>query len=240
MIGRLLVLALLIGVTVPALAEPPSPAALEELRRRAVTKVSGTVDGRVYIERAKPNAPDEPLAGVGLLFVPRSEDLVEQLESLKRHARDSMKGFREAAPAARAALEDYELQIWQAGYPDAAVRVATDATGSFRAVVPAGAWLLVAERRVFVPVHAARAQGAPTASALDPLARYATIAYQHFLPTARLTGFDAVTVWLRELNVSPGETITLDLHDRGVWLSGVAEETDIPRRVRFAPGARKR
>jgi len=239
-IRRLVVLALLIVVTTPAMAEPPSPAALEALRRRGLAKMSGTVDGRMYLERAKPNAPDEPLAGVGVLLVPRSDTLREQLDSLKRQARDSMRGFREAAPAVRAALEEHERELWQAGYPDVAVRVATDAAGAFRAVLPAGAWLLVAERRVFVPVHTSRVPDAPSASALDPLARYSTLAYQHFLPTARLVGFDAVTVWLRELGVAAGETVTLELHDRGVWLSGLAEETEAPRRVRFTPGGRKR
>ena len=120
------------------------------------------------------------------------------------------------------------------------MRASTDAEGAFRAVVPAGAWLLVAERSIMMPVHMARSPGPPAASALDPLARYATSAYQHFLPTARLSGFDAVTVWLRELTVAAGETLALDLHDRGVWFSGVAEDTEAPRRVRFAPGGRKR
>jgi len=202
--------------------------------------MTGTVEGRIYIERAKPNAPDEPLVGVGLLLLPRSDDLFEHLDAMKRQARDSLRGFRDAAPAVRTALEDHELQLWQAGYPDAAIRTATDSAGTFSAVVPAGAWLLVAERRTFIPVYNSKSPGAPSAFALDPLARYATGAYQHFLPTARLTGFDAVTVWLRELTVAAGETIALDLHDRGVWLSGVAEETEIPRRVRFAPTGRKR
>ncbi len=146
-----------------------------------------------------------------------------------------MKGFRDAAPIVRSALEDYEQGLWEAGYPDAAVRTSTDADGAFRAEVPAGAWLLVAQRSVFVSTAPPRASAAPTAQALDPLARYMTSAYQHFLPTARLTGFDAVTVWLREVEVDAGGTIALELHDRGIWLSGVAEETDVPRRGRFAP-----
>ena len=51
-----------------------------------------------------------------------------------------------------------------------------------------------------------------------------------------MTGFDAVSVWLREVDVDARERIVLDLHDRGVWLSGVVEETTLPRRVKIAPG----
>ncbi len=69
-----------------------------------------------------------------------------------------------------------------------------------------------------------------------PLARFSTSQYQHFLPTARVVGFDAVSVWLREVDVAAGETVAFDLHDRGVWLSGVAEESASPRRTRFSGG----
>jgi hypothetical protein len=151
-----------------------------------------------------------------------------------------MRGFRDAAPAVRAALDDAETQLWRAGYPEAAVRTATDAAGAFRLDLPAGAWVLAVERSVFVPVQAARTAAAPTPQALDPLARYSTSSYQHFLPAPRVVGFDAVTVWLREVGVEAGQGVTLELHDRGVWLSGVAEELDTPRRLRFAPGGRKR
>jgi hypothetical protein len=227
--------ALVVLVAGSALAVEPSPSSLEELRQRGVRKIGGTIEGRIYVERTKPDAPDAALPGVGILLVPRSSDLLERLETAKRNARESLKGFREAAPVVRAALEDYERRLWEAGYPDAAVRTSTDAAGAFHAELPAGAWLLVAERRVFVPTTTPRASEAPTAEALDPLARYTTSAYRHFLPTARLVGFDAVTVWLREIEVDAGGTIALELHDRGIWLSGVAEETDVPRRARFAP-----
>ena len=195
---------------------------------------------RVYIERAKPNVPDAPLVGVSVLLLPHSDERLERLELLKRQARETMRGFRAAAPSARALLEGYEVQLWEAGYPEAAVRTSTDGGGAFRVEIPAGAWLLIAERSIFVPVQSARGGGAPTAQALDPLARYATSSYQHFLPSTRLIGYDAVTMWLRELTVESGQTVSLDLHDRGVWLSGIAEESDTPRRVRFAPGGRKR
>jgi len=192
----------------------------------------------VYIEARRPDGPDEPLAGASVLIVPRSPERLGRLDAARQNARESMRGFREAAPTVRAALEDYELELWRAGYPDLAIRTATDAQGAFSASVPAGAWSVVVTHSVFQPVDRTP-PGAPprTANALDPLARYATAPYRHFLPSTRVTGFDAVTVWLREVEVEAGGRVALTLHDRGVWLSGVIEETTVPRRARFWSGS---
>ena len=159
---------------------------------------------------------------------------------MKRQARESVDGFRDAAPATRTAINDYELELWRMGYPDAAIRAVTDGTGAFRAVVPPGAWVMFAQRSVFVALHSNRAEVNPSAGALDPLARYSTSQYQHFQKVAKLAGFDAVSVWLRELDVDAGQTVALDLHDRGVWLSGVVEETDTARRLRIMGRGRRR
>ena len=218
-------------------AEPPT-SALESIRQRLLRGTTATVEGRLYVERTRPNAPDEPLAGVGVLMVPRSGELLERLDALKRGARESADGFRTAAPNVRAAVENYEEQLWRAGYPDAALRTSTDANGVFRIAVPPGSWILVAERSVYVPIHTPSTAAPPTASALDPLARYSTNAYQHFHPTARVIGFDAVSLWIREVEVGDGATVALELHDRGIWLSGMAEDVETPRRVRFTSGGR--
>ena len=231
---------LLLLVASAGVAEERPTVALEELRQRTLGRTVGTVEGRVYLERARPNAADEPLVGVGVLLVPRSADLLEYLETVKRQSRDSVRGFREAAPLMRAAFDEYEADLWRAGYPDIAIHTSTDGAGAFRAEVPAGAWLLVVQRSVFVPLHSARPTTPPTATSLDPLARYSTSAYQHFLPIARLTGFDAVSVWLRDVDVEPAQRVALELHDRGVWFSGVAEESDVARRARITGGSRRR
>ena len=231
---------MLVTIVAYAWAEVPRPSVLEDLRQRILRGDTGTVEGRVYIERRKPDAPDEPLAGLGVLLVPRSVDLLDQLESLKRASRDSVQGFRDAAPGVRDLVEEYETDLWRAGYPDATPRGATDATGAFRLDVPAGAWILVVHRSVFVKMHSTRTEAPPSALALDPLARYSTSQFQHFQPAARMTGFDAVSVWLREVDVEPGRTVALELHDRGVWLSGVIEEHELARRGRLIGINRKR
>jgi hypothetical protein len=227
---------LVLGVVGVSLGEEPPRVFLDTLRQRLVRGETATIEGRVYMERRKPNDPDEPLAGIGVLFVPHQPELRERLETVKRQSRDSVDGFRDAAPAARAAVLEYESRLWRRGYPEAAVRAVTDGHGRFRATVPAGAWIAFAERSVFVTLHSAREQPAPSSTALDPLARYSTNQYQHFQKVARVAGFDAVSVWLRDLEVQPGTTIVLDLHDRALWLSGVIEETETPRRIRSVGG----
>ena len=239
MIGlALAVLLALLAVDVTS-AQEPSRQALEALRQRGLSGAVATVTGRVYMEGRRPSDPDAPLAGLGVLIVPRSPDLMEQLEAVKRGARESVDGFRAAAPTTHAAFIDYETELWQSGFPDAAIRVVTDDRGAFRATVPAGAWIVFVERSVFVSLHAPRDQPPPNANALDPLARYSTAQYQHFHKIARLSGFDAVAIWLRDVDAEAGQSVALELHDRGVWLSGVVEETDTPRRMR-AMGRGKR
>jgi hypothetical protein len=213
-------------------AQEPTASDLEALRQRGLRGATAIVEGHIYMEGRKPKDPSEPVAGVGVLLVPRSADLLEHLEAVKRRSRESAEAFRDAAPAAHAAIEEYETELWQRGYPDAAIRAVTDERGVFSAVVPAGAWTVVVQRRTYVPIRAQKAESQPSASALDPLARYSTSQYQHFLKVAPLTGFDAVSVWLREVDVEAGQHVVLDLHDRGVWLSGVIEETATPQRVR--------
>ena len=231
--------ALLVAVVGSALAQDQSQATMETLRQHILGGATGVVEGRIYMEGRKPNEPDTPLVGVGVLIVPRSAELLQHLDTVKRQSRESIDGYRDAAPATRTAVDDYETELWRNGYPDVAIRAATNATGAFRAVVPAGRWVMFAKRSVFVAIHANRSEEPPSVSALDPLARYSTSQYRHFLKVAKLTGFDAVSVWLRELDVEAGQTVALELHDRGVWLSGVVEETETPRRLRIGGGRRR-
>ena len=235
-----LVAAVLVTLVGVGLAQEPARSGLETLRQQILGGATGIVEGRLYMEGRKPNDPPDPLVGVGVLVVPRSAELLESLEAVKRQSRESIDGFRNAAPATRAAINGYEQRLWRMGYPDAAIRAVTDATGAFRAVVPSGSWVMVAERSVFVTIRSPRPGVSPTANALDPLAVYATSQYQHFHKVAQLTGFDAVSVWLREVDVQAGQTVALDLHDRGVWLTGVIEETDTPRRGRIVGGGHAR
>ncbi len=170
----------------------------------------GVVEGRAWEERRRPREPDPPLAGTAILLVPRSTELLATLEGIRARSRASAAAFTEAAPAILRAKNAFEQALWEAGAADLARATAGDADGRFQiADVPAGAWVLVATRSVphQVPRQKVgrREQGA---FALGP----------------RLTSFQAVTVWVRELNVTRAETVAVELTDRNVWFNGVVEE----------------
>ena len=85
-----------------------------------------------------------------------------------------------------------------------------DADGTFRFDdVPAGAWLVLASYSVSTDVASSR---------INPKERLL------FPNISRLRGFQAVTVWLREVSVAGGNTVALELTDRNHWFRGVIEE----------------
>ena len=110
---------------------------------------TGVVSGRVYEERAKPNAPDRPVPTAVVWLVPRSETLLHRLNEIKEHGRDSMKAYRGAAARIRREREQYERVLWQAGGADLVFQAQADASGRFSFDhVPRGAWLVLGWRSV--------------------------------------------------------------------------------------------
>jgi hypothetical protein len=110
----------------------------------------------------------------------------------------------------RKAREVYERELLEAGAPDLSPLVLVDPDGTFRIDdVPAGAWLVVAWHSVATDVATGR---------VNPKER------QLFQPPYRLRGFQAVTVWLRELSVVGGQSATVELTDRNPWFRGVVED----------------
>lgn len=179
-------------------------------RQAAQAREVGIVGGRVYEESRKPGGPVRPLAGVTVTLVPRSAGLLTSLERFKEDSRGSSKAFTAAAPAMRQAQETYERELLVAGVPDLAPRIAVTPEGAFRfADVPSGAWLLLAWHSAPVDVSAAKARGRER---------------QTYQLSGRTTGFQAVTIWLRELTVARGETVSVELTDRNEWFHGVIEE----------------
>jgi hypothetical protein len=179
-------------------------------RQAAQTGEVGTVAGRAYAESRTRSGPVRPLAGVTVTLLPRSPALLASLERLKEDARSSSKAFAAAAPAMRRAQESYERELVQAGVPDLAPRVAVTPEGAFRLEeVPAGAWVVVAWQSLPVDLAAAKARSRERSL------------YQL---EGRMTGFLAVTIWLREVTVARGETASIELTDRNEWFRGVIEE----------------
>jgi hypothetical protein len=202
---RLALLALvLVAGPAHALDVPVAPY-LQSLSARAV----GVVEGRVYEHRRQPQAPDVPLPGANVVLVPRSEALARTLEELKRQARDSPGEYREAVTRMRRAKETYERELSQAGAADLVRPVSVDAEGTFRAVdVPAGDWVIIGSHTNFVPASTART----TSKERDK-----------YRVAPRVTGYEAVRLWMRAVTVTPGGRESVELTDRNVWFSGVAE-----------------
>jgi hypothetical protein len=181
--------------------------AYDQARRRGEMV---SVEGRVYNERRKPNADDEPVPHATVVLLPRSEALVRRLDDLRAQARDSAAAYREAATKMRQAREAYERQVWEAGSPELVVSTVVDSGGRFvLADIPAGRWLMWVTHSQFMESRS------PNVPLRDR---------QRFKLPPRLVGYYAERAWLRELEMTPGTVATVDLSDRNVWFAGVVED----------------
>jgi hypothetical protein len=199
--------AVLLGAAPSAHAMDADVRSYDEARRRGDI---GTVAGRVYAERAKPTAPDVPMAGAAVVAMPHSESLQRHLDELKAGARKSAAAFRDAAPQMRRARDAYEKELWQSGGAELVRSIVADSDGRFTlADLPAGRWM--------VWVTTARYVSA-TSPKPPPRDR------ERFRLPPRMVGYTTEQWWLREVDVTPGTSTTLELTDRNVWFTGVVEE----------------
>ena len=179
-------------------------------REAALAGRVGVVAGRAYEEPRRPADAEPGLAGTVVTLVPRSPRLLDELDTIRRGARESAGAFRASADALRRARETYERTLWEAGFPDLVVTMAVGPSGEFALEgVPAGDWVLIASRSVFVAKPSPREK----ARILGAYAR-----------GTRMIGYDAVTVWVRELRVVSGRGEPIELTDRNAWFTGVVEE----------------
>lgn len=228
-----LILSALVGCARSQAVRPPDwPAAaalevpVQQYGDAARAGAVGAIVGRAYDERRKPNAPDTPLGGTVVSLLPYSEPLRSRLEALKSDARDSMQGFRDAAPTIRQTRDDYETALWQRGGADLVVTTTADANGTFRLEgVPAGRWLVYATHANYVS-RSGRGQTLYEQSA--------------FTKNPKLRGFYWVTVWLQDVLVEPGASAAVELMDRNLWFTGIAEDWDTqPKPRRGGPNPQK-
>lgn len=184
--------------------------ATEVYRKAGAAGALGAVTGYAREERRSPDAAELPLAGTVVRLLPRSAALRARVEEIKTRARDSQSTYVASAGAIRRALEAYEKELWEAGAADLVRTTVVDGAGAFAlADVPAGEWMLIASRSVFVSKPSPR----PTQRERDA-----------YLPRLRLIGYNAVSVWLRELTIAAGRTQVVELSDRSVWFAGIEEE----------------
>ena len=183
---------------------------IESYRAAAAPGAVGAVAGRIYEERKRPETPDRPLAGAAVIVVPKSADVLKKLEQIKRDARNSADDYRAAGPSIVAVRRAYEKELWDSGAVDLVKSTTVDTEGRFIVPdLPAGDWLVIATHSVKIDKH------------VDPIPPDQAGVYTRH---SQLTGYQRVTVWLREVTVAMGRSENLELTDRGAWFSGVVEE----------------
>jgi hypothetical protein len=183
-----------------------------QYRAAAAAGAVGSVTGRVYEERRKPDGPDQPLAGAAVTLLPRSAQFLEKLEAVKRTSRNSMNDYRAAAPAIQTLKAAYEKELWESGAVDLVVGTVVAPDGRFSVEnLPAGDWLL------FVTTSAAT-----NTKVVEPKSSKKDRGV--YVPGTHLTGYQRLTIWLREITVSGGRAENVELIGRGAWFSGVVEE----------------
>src|SRR5215470_17638736 len=194
------------------IALPVQAAAIDTASYRAAASSGafGAVAGRIYEERKRPEATDRPLAGAAVIVLPKSAEIMKKLEEIKRVARHSADEYRAAGPSILAVRRAYEKELWESGAVDLVKSTTVDAEGRFVVSdLPAGEWLVIATHSVKIDKHAD--SGATKQKGL-------------YTPKTHLTGFQRVTVWLREVTIANGKSEALELTDRSAWFSGVVEE----------------
>ena len=183
-----------------------------QYRAAAAAGAVGSVTGRVYEERRKPDGPDQPLAGAAVTLLPRSAQFLEKLEAVKRTSRNSMNDYRAAVPAIQTLKAAYEKDLWESGAVDLVMGTVVAPDGRFSVEnLPAGDWLLfvttsaATDTKVVEPKSSKKDRGV-------------------YVPGTHLTGYQRLTIWLREITVSGGRAENVELIGRGAWFSGVVEE----------------
>jgi hypothetical protein len=193
-------------------AQPSQAAGIDTASYRAAAASGsiGGVVGRIYEERKLPQAPDRPLQGTAVVVLPKSPEILRKLEDIKSAARNSANEYRSAGPSILALRRAYEKELWDSGAVDLVKVTTADEDGRFLlADLPAGDWVLIATYSVKIDKHAAAGPSKQRGV---------------YSPRTHLTGYQRVTVWLRELTIGSGRSEELDLTDRGAWFSGVVEE----------------
>jgi hypothetical protein len=192
-------------------ARLPLDVPVDAYRTAAAAGAVGTVAGRAVADPRRPGEPPAGLNDVGVTLLPRSEALLVELERIREQARREPDAYRSSAREVARARQDVERGLAQAGDADLVRFTAVEPDGAFvLGQVPAGAWLLIAQRAVFVPI----------AGAAAPSRRER----EGFRPRSRMTGYLAVTIRLRELTVRSGESQSVELTDRNAWMRAIAEE----------------
>jgi hypothetical protein len=195
-----------------AVAAPAFELATAPYLAAAAAREVGTVTGRVFEERRRPDGRDAPFVGAAVTLLPRSPEFVRRLEQIKQTARSSVDTYRATVPAILALRASYEKELWEAGAADLVRATVVGADGRFAVEgIPAGDWVLLATHTLRSESHS---KGPPSSSKKRGA----------HTPGTRLTGYQEVAVWLREIRMVSQAVQSVELTERGVWLSGIVED----------------
>jgi hypothetical protein len=174
----------------------------------------GVVTGEAFAEPSRPTGAPTPYPEVSVMLVPSDPGLESELDRVRRAIRESPRAYFAAAAELRALREAYERELVFAGGGELVRGEVSAAAGRFRfADVPAGTWLLLAWREV---PHAVSPRRVPLRDA------------ETFVGNTETKGYAAVELWRQAVEVRPGESTGVRLHDRNVWVTVVSEQRHQP------------
>jgi len=209
----------------PAAAQDPTTLVAPYLRARDDHDV-GVVAGQVVGDPPRPSGTPVPYEGISVMLLPYSADLHARLDAIKAHLRDSLKTYMEATAEVTQARAAYERALLGVGGGELIRGEVSDARGLVRlADVPAGEWLLLGWRTQSHPGKVAKLRKEDASTFRD-------------IPVS--TGYSAVSYWLMQLAVRPGETSSVDLNDRNVWFTGIHDDAHLIEGIPKAAGPKKR
>lgn len=170
---------------------------------------TGEVVGHAAGDPTRPNAPAIAYEGVSALLLPYSPALESELDDIKDHLRDSLRNYMGAAADVISARTAYESALLWAGGGELIRGEVSDARGVVRLTgVPAGEWLLLAWREEAHPGKAPKPRVQETRGFRD-------------IPAS--AGHSVVSYWWMRLQVRAGETTSVSLNDRNVWIAAISE-----------------
>ena len=180
-----------------------------DLQRYRADTGAGTVTIRAYQEHKRSDGPGSALTDVTVIMLPRSAALLDRLTKIKDSARDSLARYRAAATEMRRAQDDFVKAVSAADGETLVRQGAVDDDGKIiLADVPAGEWIMLARRAAFIEK--------PSGTTTQRERRIYTL-------SKPMEGFRDVTVWMKDLNLRPGSSESIELTDRNVWFRGVEE-----------------
>ena len=218
--------ALLLAVGLVSLGAEDRRELVAPFLRALEARAGGEIEGRAFGEPKRPNGPPTPYEGVSLIALPYAAEIEAQLDAIRRHQRDTMASYTEAHADVTAVRAAYERELLAAGAGELIRGAVSDAGGVVRLEgVPAGEWLLLGWRE---ENHAVKAARTPSKDA------------GRFSEVPVTTGYAAVSYWRLRVSVRAGETTTVNLSDRAIWLTAVREELTHPDGGKRPSSSKKR